>query len=64
MIFYFSGTGNSKWVAENLAGLLHEKTADISVLNFESDGNKKFIEEIAQGIKNDEYIGFVFPVYA
>ena len=64
MIFYFSGTGNSKWVAENLAGLLHEKTADISVLNFESDGNKKFIEEIAQGIKNDEYLGFVFPVYA
>ena len=66
MIFYFSGTGNSKWVAENLAGLLHEKTADISVLNFES-GNKEYkdyIEEIAQGIKNDEYIGFVFPVYA
>ena len=64
MIFYFSGTGNSKWVAENLAGLLHEKTADISVLNFESDDNKKYMEEIAQGIKNDEYIGFVFPVYA
>lgn len=64
MIFYFSGTGNSKWAAKSLAGLLHEKTADISVLNFESDGNKKFIEEIAQGIKNDEYLGFVFPVYA
>ena len=64
MIFYFSGTGNSKWVAESLAGLLHEKTADISVLNFESDDNKKYMEEITQGIKNDEYIGFVFPVYA
>ena len=64
MIFYFSGTGNSKWVAENLAGLLHEKTGDISVLNFESDDNKKYIEEIVQGIKNDEYIAFVFPVYA
>ena len=64
MIFYFSGTGNSKWAAESLAGLLHEKTADISVLNFESDDNKKYMEEIAQGIKNDEYIGFVFPVYA
>ena len=23
-----------------------------------------YIEEIAQGIKNDEYLGFVFPVYA
>lgn len=64
MIFHFSGTGNSKWVAENLAGLLHEKTADISVLNFESDDNKRYMKEIAQGIKNDEYIGFVFPVYA
>ena len=32
MIFYFSGTGNSKWVAENLAGLLHEKTGDIQEL--------------------------------
>ena len=42
MIFYFSGTGNSKWVAESLAGLLHEKTADISVLNFESAGNKEY----------------------
>lgn len=64
MIFYFSGTGNSKWAAESLAGLLHEKTADISVLNFESDDNKRYMKEIAQGIKNDEYIGFVFPVYA
>ena len=29
MIFYFSATGNSKWAAEKLAGLISDKACDI-----------------------------------
>lgn len=52
MIYYFSGTGNSKWVAESLA----QKTNDtaISIINLN--------ENIT--IKSGETVGFVFPIYA
>ena len=60
MIFYFSGTGNSKWVAESLAGLLHEKTADI----LDSISNGEIIEKLSAGIQEEGFLGFVFPVYA
>ena len=32
MIFYFSGTGNSEWVAKNVALKLGDKAADAVVL--------------------------------
>ena len=60
MIFYFSGTGNSKWVAESLAGLLHDKTADI----LDSISNGEIIEKFSAGIQEEGFLGFVFPVYA
>ena len=60
MIFYFSGTGNSKWVAENLAGLLHEKTGDIQELIRDGEA----LEKLSAGIQGEEFLGFVFPVYA
>lgn len=60
MIFYFSGTGNSKWVAESLAGLLHEKTADIQELIRDGEA----LEKLSAGIQGEEFLGFVFPVYA
>lgn len=52
MIFYFSGTGNSKWVAEELAHRLKDKAV--------------FIPQAATEYKldEDEKIGFVFPIYA
>lgn len=52
MIFYFSGTGNSRWVAEQLADLTDDQTFDITAK-----------EEIPD-IKNVSQVGFVFPVYA
>ncbi len=52
MIFYFSGTGNSRWVAEQLADLTDDQTFDITAR-----------EEIPD-IKNASQVGFVFPVYA
>lgn len=51
MIYYFSGTGNSKWVAEKLAS----KTDDIAVNLMECS--------VVSSI-NNQTIGMVFPIYA
>lgn len=52
MIFYFSGTGNSKWVADEIAKKIGDKAYDISHLN-----------EIPE-INNEKQIGMIFPIYA
>ncbi len=54
MIFYFSGTGNSRHAAEFLAGLNGE-IVEIS----------KAVREgkFSYTVKNGESVGFVFPVY-
>lgn len=52
MIFYFSGTGNSKWVAEELA----QKTSDEAILITEAKD--------LYHLKENEPLGFVFPIYA
>ena len=56
MIFYFSGTGNSKWIAEQLADRLKEQLIFIP----ETMRNAIFDYEMA----DKEKIGFVFPVYS
>lgn len=48
MLYYFSGTGNSKFVCEELSKLLGEKTCPIT----------------APRTTEDSSIGIVFPVYA
>lgn len=55
MIFYFSGTGNSEWVARQLAAQLNDQL--------------RFIPEEMKGtsdytLRPNEKLGFVFPVYA
>ena len=52
MIFYFSGTGNSHWVAEQIAALTGDTAYDIVKVNTPGD------------ISKEQQIGFVFPVYA
>ncbi len=52
MIFYFSGTGNSKWVAKEIARKTNDKAVDIIDL-----------KEI-QNFNKEKQIGFVFPIYA
>ncbi len=54
MIYYFSGTGNSKWVAETLADRTHDSAVNIADISKE--------ENIL--IKKDSVFGLVFPVYA
>lgn len=52
MIFYFSGTGNSEWVAKKIAERLNERTYDITLI------------KEAPETEEEERMGFVFPVYA
>lgn len=57
MIFYFTGTGNSGFLAEKLAESLDDKIVSISKL-MKSGDNLKFT------LEKDEAVGFVFPIYA
>ena len=52
MIFYFSGTGNSAWVARQLARLTGDDACDITTLKELPD------------LDSNRQIVFVFPVYA
>ena len=52
MIFCFSGTGNSAWVARQLAHLTGDVACDITTLAQTPD------------VQKEEQVGFVFPVYA
>ncbi|MCQ2219462.1 MAG: EFR1 family ferrodoxin [Paludibacteraceae bacterium] len=58
MIFYFSATGNSKWVASQLADILGESLISIN------DALKKGLTDCRYGLSDDERIGFVFPVHS
>lgn len=51
MIFYFSGTGNSRGIAVSVAEALNDRAVNIIGTD----------PEIYSG--KDEYLGFVFPVY-
>lgn len=55
MIFYFSGTGNSLWIARQLAEILNDELIPIAETNS---------LERTYSLKKGEKVGFVFPVYA
>ena len=56
MIFYFSGTGNSKWIARQFAARLDD------TLLFIPDAIEQGRYEFS--LKTDEKIGFIFPIYS
>lgn len=56
MLFYFSGTGNSRWVAETIADAIKEPLINIADY---SDGN----DDIETYLKSNERIGFCFPIH-
>ena len=59
MIFYFTGTGNSQWVAETTAEALSDKVLAISDY---INGDTIVMPEFT--LSPEERIGFVFPVYS
>lgn len=56
MIFYFSGTGNSKYIAEKIGGCHNNKGVSISKEMRSNHG------ELEYYLKKDEIVGFVYPV--
>ena len=54
MIFYLSCTGNTKWVAESIAGPLDERMVDVA----EAVGGS-----CTYSIEEGEVLGFCFPVH-
>ncbi|MEG1548148.1 MAG: EFR1 family ferrodoxin [Clostridia bacterium] len=56
MIFYFSGTGNSKWLAQQLGLMTNDNVTDIAPLM--QDGAS------ACSIGSTDSVGLVFPIYA
>ena len=62
MIFYFSGTGNTRWAANKLAVSTHERLIDIAE---ETRLAKESAERITEPfiLKEGERLGFVFPVH-
>lgn len=55
MIFYFSGTGNSQYVAKKIAEQTDDKLIQIS--------ENSMKESMTYSILENERVGFVFPVY-
>lgn len=58
MIFYFSGTGNSHYVAKNIAQHNSEKLIAISTAV--NNGDKLY----EYNLNDNEIIGFIYPIYA
>jgi MinD superfamily P-loop ATPase containing an inserted ferredoxin domain len=58
MIFYFSGTGNSKWIANKVATYQDEKIISIA--------DEMAIPSVAlqYTLGDSEKVGFVFPIYS
>ena len=59
MIFYFSGTGNTKWAASKTAAALDDQHIDIAATLKHADSDSTFSYEL----KDDEPVGFFFPVH-
>lgn len=59
MIFYFSGTGNSKWVAQTLAQTFSEKL--VAIGDYFQKSNDK---QANFSLEKNEKIGFVCPIYS
>lgn len=55
MIFYISGTGNTKWAAKQISASTNERLIDITKLT-----DKTYKYRLAEG----EIIGFCFPVHS
>ena len=61
-LFYFSGTGNTWWVAKKIAEKLNDQNIATTIRSIESDkvSNQESIKEI---ITKSDIIGFGYPIY-
>ncbi|MEG2484794.1 MAG: EFR1 family ferrodoxin [Clostridia bacterium] len=59
VIFYFSGTGNTWWVANKINGYFNNYIGDSTIVAIDNVSRK----EINEYIKYSEIIGFGYPIY-
>ena len=59
MIFYFTGTGNSLWVAKMLSEYFHE-----ALISIATELNEKKEENLLYSLRADEKIFFVYPIHS
>jgi ferredoxin/flavodoxin len=62
MVFYFSGTGNSLFVAKSIADRIGERP--VSIVQTERDAKASGAERLIAELEDGERVGMVFPVYA
>ncbi len=63
MIFYFSGTGNSAWVAKELGRLLDQSVSSVSLL-LQGMAQAGKAQPIVYTAQENEPVVFVFPVHS
>lgn len=61
MIFFFSGTGNSRWAAQHLAEAIGDEAVDLAALMYGVEGVRQ--ARFVCKLKDDERIGFCFPIH-
>jgi flavodoxin/ferredoxin len=59
VIFYFSGTGNTKWVADNVKESLDSRNIEAKAVSIESVSKA----DIISYIESSDIIGFGYPIY-
>lgn len=60
--FYFSGTGNTKWIAEQFSSLVIQSGHQAQLYSI--DNFDRFVkEDLAKIVKDSTYIGFANPIY-
>ncbi len=66
MIFYFSGTGNTRWAAFRIAAVTHDRLVDITEVMRRMKAEAKETGKASNFsiiLKEGERLGFVFPVH-
>ena len=58
-VFYFTGTGNTKWVAGTIEEIFAKRGTNIKTYNIETLD----VEKANDIIKNSDICGFGYPVY-
>ncbi len=63
MIFYFSGTGNTRWAAQKVAAATADRLVNIAEEMLAAETDKASDPQFTYTLAQDERIGFFFPVH-
>lgn len=63
MIFYFSGTGNTRWAAQKVAAATADRLVNIAEEMLAAETDQASAPQFTYTLAQDERIGFFFPVH-